>query len=730
MADRKYIQYPLMGAFLNKGVISTEVSEGKYSELCGVDGRFTGSLRKFYGMRLVKELTGITGGVTVTSVSYLQAITLPRGDSTYFLRGFVVRYGTVTDQAVRFFYYDTSTSAWASIEVFATGVSPANTSTTVMSSTSYGKFLYVAVHGRTPKVVYYNGSSVVVEEMGSGIYYDVAQIPAFGAVTQAVDAAYKLVPASQYSLAYRFYNPTRKVFSAMQVTSVTMEATKTKASIPIDVTAAQAAAFTKIQLFRSIALSSTGGTVYYLESEMANATTTTTPETKTLVYGSKQDMVLVTLERFDPWMDTPGITPKGGAILEYGGSIFVGGDPSSYGGIKTFFTNPGSESLEYFTSGGFYRGYGEDGVPIAYFQSGESMYIMTKNSLVLTRKKGAIVQFTRLHLGRGIVNYKAGHSVGNELVFVSPLGIAFVDGQQSTMQVVPELARVVNVDWKDSLSGVRSCYDGYFGVSFFLNPTEKEAVCLWHNTQGLSMFEGCNFVDCSNGQHPETGEFSRAFLVTSTGRVVTPDYTEGGTGTMQDITAAKTINGTASSTETGKIVMATATFDSSMVGSRVYFSSGTLAGTWVTVASLDGTTGLVLTENTVVVEAGQTFSVSPILFKARLWNIPLVVDEEAQENKRFIRRVMTSMSINVKNLTLPTSGGFWRLGAYRNGESALSISNTTMAMDANPADSSIYMNVDGVDLEPYIEQSASGIKFELTRAEVGITISGSRNAKD
>jgi hypothetical protein len=594
-----------------------------------------------------------------------------------------------------------------------------------MSATSYGKFLYVSAQGRTPKVIYYNGSSVVCADMGSGIYYDTAQIPVLSAGTQAVDASYYLEPTKQYSIAYRLYNSVRKVFSAMQVFSITMGATQTKVSVAITLDASQDAAFDKIQLFRSIALTTTSGTVYYLESSMDTAV-----GANTLVYGSKQDMVLVTLERYDPWIDVAGATPKGGAMIEYNGSIFVGGDPASYGGIRTLFTNPGSDSMEYFTSGGFYRGNGEDGVPISLLISGESMYIITKNSLVLTRKKGTIVQFTRLHLGRGLVGYSAGHSVGNELAIVTPLGFTFVDGQESMMQVVPELGRVSGIEWKDSLSVIQSCYDGYFGVSFFLNPTLQKIVCVWHNTQGISMFEGTNFAGCTNGQNPETGEFARAFFATSTGRIVTPDYTEAGTGTMLDITAAKTVNGSASSTETGKIVMATATFDSSMIGSRVYFSSGTLAGTWATVSTVDGTTGLVLVESTVVVEAGQTFSVSPILFKARLWNIPLVIDEEAQENKRFIRRVMTSISLNAKNLTIPTSGGFWRLGAYRNGESTLAITNTTMVMDANPADSSVYINIDGVDLEPYIEQSASGVKFELTRAEVGITMSGSRNAKD
>jgi len=37
------------------------------------------------------------------------------------------------------------------------------------------------------------------------------------------------------------------------------------------------------------------------------------------------------------------------------------------------------------------------------------------------------------------------------------------------------------------------------------------------------------------------------------------------------------------------------------------------------------------------------------------------------------------------------------------------------------------LNVEGVDLEPYIEQIAAGVKFELTDAEFAVSYTDSRN---
>ena len=47
-------------------------------------------------------------------------------------------------------------------------------------------------------------------------------------------------------------------------------------------------------------------------------------------------------------------------------------------------------------------------------------------------------------------------------------------------------------------------------------------------------------------------------------------------------------------------------------------------------------------------------------------------------------------------------------------------------MSSNPSDSAEVLNIGGIDLEPYIEQIASGVMFELTDAEFSVSITDSR----
>ena len=68
----------------------------------------------------------------------------------------------------------------------------------------------------------------------------------------------------------------------------------------------------------------------------------------------------------------------------------------------------------------------------------------------------------------------------------------------------------------------------------------------------------------------------------------------------------------------------------------------------------------------------------------------------------------------------------WRVGAYRNGGTSIENTVAYPAVDGNPADAAEGFNVEGIDLEPYIEQIASGVKFELTDAEFAMAITESR----
>jgi len=237
-------------------------------------------------------------------------------------------------------------------------------------------------------------------------------------------------------------------------------------------------------------------------------------------------------------------------------------------------------------------------------------------------------------------------------------------------------------------------------------------------------------------------------------------------------------------------------------------TSGANAGLSSTATYSSGTALTVTFSHAIAV--GDRYSVSPVVFKARLWPLrdpdPRVTDED------FRRWVMQSVAIKVRGLSgfLNNDNNVWRLGVYRNGSDSLwetrtlaytsggtyeikvgdvvdgatggataiveSLTLTSgtwaganaagvltlrqqigtfqsenlnigtdsneatvaadstpteagaveLVVDANPSDSSANLNIGGIDLEPYIEQIACGVKFELTASEVYVKMTDSR----
>lgn len=96
---------------------------------------------------------------------------------------------------------------------------------------------------------------------------------------------------------------------------------------------------------------------------------------------------------------------------------------------------------------------------------------------------------------------------------------------------------------------------------------------------------------------------------------------------------------------------------------------------------------------------------------------------------------MTGICLDVQSLSGfgGNDNNFWRLGAYRNGAATIETgddSTTTVDMDANPASSTGRLNIDGIEIEPYVEQISCGTDFELTNVEIFATISQSKKASD
>ena len=161
-----------------------------------------------------------------------------------------------------------------------------------------------------------------------------------------------------------------------------------------------------------------------------------------------------------------------------------------------------------------------------------------------------------------------------------------------------------------------------------------------------------------------------------------------------------------------------------MVGAKLYITSGDNAGIGRTISSVNvGTDTISFTSSfPESIAVGDTYAISPVPFSARCWPV------QAEQVSRFNRWGVVGISVKARNLSGFTTNDndFWRLSAYRNSATSLEDTDATADVDLNPADSVAAIAFDGVDIEPYIEQIAAGVKFELTDIELALSLSDSR----
>jgi hypothetical protein len=126
------------------------------------------------------------------------------------------------------------------------------------------------------------------------------------------------------------------------------------------------------------------------------------------------------------------------------------------------------------------------------------------------------------------------------------------------------------------------------------------------------------------------------------------------------------------------------------------------------------------------VERGDRYCISGVPFKARCW--PL----QEKGVPRMNRWNMAGGALKCLNLSGFTSNdnAYWRVSGYRNGSNQLVDTDVYITVDQNPADSAGAINMDGVYVEPYVEQIAAGVVFELTNAEFNVTETDSRKVAD
>ena len=870
--DRIYISYGFRTPRMDQSVPPNQVRPGSFGRLSGIDGRFFGGLRKFYGMKEVLDLADVTGMETIadaTGPDFVRYVTFQkRGTSTVY-RGFVIRWDSgngTSDEQIDLVYWNGS--SWTKLAIWATGNSI--TSSLEIDCAVSGAYLLIAVDGKATKTVYWESSLVVVDS-GPGNFGSELTAPTLN--TSAVDTSYQLRGNGTYQVAFRFYNSTRGIYSALsaplvvhldhlkttkavgtisfstaggdsglmiagdiltintrdyeyidsgsdvtiaaaagattaqhataladaingdssatvtasaQASSVLLEAkvrgtagnayglsktevapnendisvsgstlsgggvvtaeAETQVKITIDLPDSGAGfvytssgdgfsdLFDTVDIFRTIDLgntTATQGAIFYLEQTIAKTgnwdTNAAEWDALTVDVGILVDEALPFQTMYDPEKDIVAAPPQSGSIGRYSEVTFMGQVASAGGGFDTLSSSPEHNSPEYFSTYNKRVGDPEDGRPLRFIPAGDSLFQLCYNAIIHIFKSGKLkpLQFSRLHRKRGIVGKEVAHSSGNSIFMITGLGLAVLNATDGSMGSITAADRVIFDDWKSEISSVKSCYDSLMNASFFLNATRREMVVLWHSTQVCSLIDGANFVAATSGPDISAGKNDRAFFVTATGLIVSPDNLEAGSGTMWDLSSDYTLNGTATATSATTLTDANATLNGDMVGARLYMTTGDNAGDSREIAGINNSTKVVTFTSTFDndIATGDTYAVSPVPFSLRAWAL------QHEELSRFNRWITSGVALKARKLSGFTdiSNDKWRVGAYRNGGTTIESTVAYPDVDSNPADSAEGLNLEGIDLEPYIEQIASGVKFELTDAEFAVSYTDSRN---
>lgn len=449
--------------------------------------------------------------------------------------------------------------------------------------------------------------------------------------------------------------------------------------------------------------------------------------------GTLHDEALPFQTQYNPETDIVSAPPQSGAIGRYQGVTFMGQALATDGGIDTLHSSLEHVSPEYFTTFNDRKGTPAAGRPLRYINAGDSMFILYENGIthVFKSSTNKPLQFIDLHHGRGLVGQGAAHSAGNSIFMVCQLGFVILNGADGNMGQISSADRLFSDDWISTLNDIESGYDALMNTSYFLNPSTNEVLQINHATQAANMLEGANFVDLTHGPDVSDGKEVRAYFITATGLVVTPDYDESGSGTMWDLSSSYTLNSTITTGGNAtNIIDSSATFHADMVGAMAYASSGDNAGLGREITAVDvGNKTLTVSSFPNNMTAGDRYAISPAPFKIRLW--PLQNPDPREAILTFKRWNMEGIALKCRKLSGfgSNDNNVWRVGAYRNGSETLeSGTGATVEIDVseNPSDSAAALSIDGIDIEPYIEQISSGTSFELTDVEVIVRITDSR----
>ena len=539
-----------------------------------------------------------------------------------------------------------------------------------------------------------------------------------------------------YSIAYRYYDSTRKLRTGLS-TALTISGTDIYDAtsgenhlVTITVDTRPGNNYDQLEIFRTPNLDNPldpyQGGIFYLEKTIAY--------NGTMTAGDLHDTALVLQRRYDPWADPVMDPPKSAAGYFFQGSIFAGRYWTDNEGVGLYWSNPYAESPEEFGSEYSYDGGEGDGRVRRFVETEDGLYALAEGAVYFIQKTGGSVAIQRILVGRSSVSRYGAVAVGRNLYIMSPGGLLLFSGGQ--VQYIKAVNRLINDEWMagsagNTMNDVWLAYDSVFNCVFILNTTLKSMICLWESTQAITLLEGCPFVAATSGLAINADSSSsagiRAYFVTASGRVVRPDDARLDYASMtgQTFTYAASQYTVPENGDTNGATWA------ALLGTAmcVYCISGTHEGIW---GYCDGSTINYVPpwgdeDDSITLQEGDVWVKDPIAFRARF------APYQGNRESVFGRKVIKDIGVKVENIsTYGDSSVIMKVGAFRDADSGPTEYPTvtgSITLTGNPADDHAAVSMDGVSLQPYVEQVSTGCDFELTAMQITGNLTYSDNVE-
>lgn len=670
------------------------VKPGYLPDLTGVDGRFSGGLRRFPGFR---QMPGISvGGTEAYPAYFAKYVELQGGASSSILRGFVIANST----GVYFNFYSTSGAAYYATQLTEVGTY------TVQDVAYRGKFLYILC-GSSGCFTYSTTGAAYPSHLryypfgyGSSPTIDSATVGSsggstsdYGLVTETVtyyddgDSSWAYTARAAVLIGVRMGHLQRNTWTPLVTRVVSVYDTNngytTEGSISPEyrftitgqLTLPTNTEYNCLEIYRTIP---NGGTlflakrVYTAETTYINNDGGTGHRTFTLgddpgstdyEDASTDDVLAYAGKVYDIDTEDPGTTrPKldRGIMMSH---VFLGRpDITAFSeeAAEVWWSMTDRVAAEIFPAENVYRPSTLSDRIIGFVRAGSYAIGLASSKVYRFGLSGSLVAVYELADGYGCVGRYAACAVGTEVFYICDSGLVSLNVETGTLTTIGVLDRILQTTWASSLANVSMAFDTRMGALFILNPTLEETMVLWASTNTVCRLEGTRFTQVIQGCPANTGGAKQACFIHKAGLIFLPNHDRSFSQTMLSLTGDTGTtyihNGTVASASTGT-TMTPDSFSSFSVSTNwkhyIYFLSGAMAGKRRLINN-NGSGGWTLTADPLesggvaaaTLAAGDRFAISPVVMQVTGW--PLGSSDEADSPRLLSnRRTLVSMMVNL-----------------------------------------------------------------------------------